>query len=152
MREVLALQPLQRTRCHLHSVTRHEHALQGLRRGLPQKGHELWRHLGRLGAKADELAHTKGGADGAPVLALVVELDEEVAAKHGLGDHLHALVAQLLHLHGGQEAGEALVLQVLEGPSFLTRLGMYNVPSGVVCLCHFAVHYFQSLTSPGAGN
>ena len=66
----------------------------------------------------------------------VVELDKEVAAEHGLGHHLHALVAQFLHLHGGQEAGEALVLQVLEGPALLPRLGVDDVPSGVVWLCH----------------
>ena len=95
-------------------------------------------------AKADQLAHAEGGADGAPVLALVVELDEKVTAKHGLGDNLHTLVAQLLYLQGGQIAGEALVLQVLEGPALLPRLGVDDVPSGVVCLSHFAVHYFQS--------
>lgn len=152
VREVPALQPLQRPRGHLHGVSRREHTLQGIGRGLFQEGDKLWRHFGGLRAKADQLTHAEGRADGAPVLALVVELDEEVAAKHGLGDHLHALVAQLLYLHGGQEAGEALVLQVLEGPALLPRLGVDDVPSGVVCLCHFAVHYFQSLTSPGAGN
>ena len=142
MRDVPALQPLQRPRSHLHGVARREHTLQGLGRSLFKEGDKLWRHLGGLRAKADQLTHAEGGADGAPVLALVVELDEEIAAKHGLGDHLHALVAQLLHLHGRQEAGEALVLQVLEGPALLPRLGVYDVPSGVVCLCHFAVHYF----------
>ena len=136
MGQILTLQPLQRPRGNLHGVAGRKHARQGLGRGLSQEGDKLWRHFGGLRAKADQLAHTEGGADGAPVLALVVELDEEVTAKHGLGDHLHALVAQLLYLHGGQEAGEALVLQVLEGPALLPRLGVDDVPSGVVWLCH----------------
>jgi len=43
----------------------------------------------------------------------VVELNEQVAAEHGLGHGLHALVAQLLHLYHGQETVEALILQIL---------------------------------------
>ncbi len=152
MGDVLPLNPLQRPRGHLHGVAGRKHALQGLGRCLLQEGDELRRHLGGLWAKAHQLAHTERGADGPPVLRLVVELDEEVPTEHGLGDHLHALVAQLLHLHGGQEAGEALVLKVLEGPGLLSGLGVDDVPSGVVCLCHFAFHCGESLTKLSAGH
>ena len=80
--------------------------------------------------KADEFAHPQSGANGAPVLGGVVELNEQVTAEHGLGDGLHFVVAQFLHLHGGKEAGKTLVLQVVQGPRFLAGLGVDDIPSG----------------------
>jgi hypothetical protein len=69
-------------------------------------------------------------------LGLVIELDEQVAAEHGLGDGLHFLAAQFLHLQQGQEAVEALVLQVFKGTGLLAGLGVDDVPSWVGCLGH----------------
>ena len=62
--------------------------------------------------EADQFAHAQSRTNWPPVLGGVVQLDEHVAAKHGL-DHAHdALVAQLFDLHRRQKAFETLVLQV----------------------------------------
>ena len=62
--------------------------------------------------EADQFAHAQSRTNWPPVLGGVVQLDEQVAAKHGLDHAQNALVAQLFDLYGRQKALEPLVLQV----------------------------------------
>lgn len=70
---------------------RHRSRYRALGTCLPDPVGDL-RHLGGLRTRAHPLAHAESGTDGAPILALIVELDEEVATEHGLGHNLHALL------------------------------------------------------------
>jgi hypothetical protein len=45
---------------------------------------------------------------------------------------------------GRQKAFETLVLQVLQGPCFLARLGMDDIPSGIAYFWHVVVYAFES--------
>ena len=103
-------------------------------------------------AKADQLAHAQGGADGRPVVVDVVQADEEVAAEHGLAHAADLLAANFFNLHHRQEAFKALVEQVFQRAGFLSGLAVHGVPRsrGFVGVCH--VFTFEEFTqSKGVG-
>jgi len=91
-------------------------------------------HLGGPGAKAHQLAHPQGGANGRPAGAVVAgaKPHKQVARKHGLAHHFGLAAADFFNAQQRQVAGVALALQVDQRDVLLPGLGVDQVPGGDV--------------------